>query len=327
MEDTMKAAIIRAAGNKPTYGEFDAPIPAPGTEIISVSASALSQFSKSRSSGSHYSSDAKFPVIAGADGVGVTTDGRRVYFVLPVAPYGALAEQAIVRPRLTVPIPDDLNDVTAAAIANPGMSAWAALVERAVLKSGETVLINGATGSAGRLAVQIAKHLGAGKVIATGRNEAELENLKPIGADVIVPFHLGLLHPNGSKQYEKALKTVISAGVNVVLDYLWGKSARTVMAAIVRTIEDATPVRFVHVGGASGEDSIDLPGAALRSSSIQLMGSGLKSVPLEKLLSAIENVFAITKAAGLQIATRTIPLSSIEEAWDAASKPRVVVTI
>jgi NADPH:quinone reductase-like Zn-dependent oxidoreductase len=323
----MKAAIVRAAGEKPIYGEFAEPVAIEGSEIISVTAAALSQFSKSRSSGSHYSSDADFPVIAGADGVGVTCDGRRVYFVLPVAPYGALAEKTVVRPKLTVPVPDELDDVTAAAIANPGMSAWAALVERAALKAGETVLINGATGSAGRLAVQIAKYLGAGKVIATGRNEEELEQLKSIGADVIVPFNLGLLHPTGGDQYEEAIKASIADGVNVVLDYLWGKSARAVLAAIVRTIEDATPVRFVHIGGASGEDSIDLPGAALRSSSIQLMGSGLKSVPLEKLLGAVANVFAITEKANLQIATRTLPLSAVEDAWDAPSKPRIVVRI
>jgi hypothetical protein len=210
---------------------------------------------------------------------------------------------------------------------NPDATHAFQAVTDTVLKPGETVLINGATGTAGRLAVQIAKHLGAGKVIATGRNEQELEELKSIGADVVVPFDLGLLHPTGGKHYEEALKTAIADGVNVVLDYLWGKSVRTVMAAIARTIEDATPVRFVHIGGASGEDSIDLPGTALRSSSIQLMGSGLKSVPIEKLLGAIANVFAITKAANLQIATRTLSLSSIEEAWDAPSKPRVVVKI
>jgi len=323
----MKAAIVRAAGDKPIYGDFADPVPAPGVEIITVTASALSQFSKSRSSGSHYSSDAEFPAIAGADGVGFTSDGKRVYFVMPVSPYGALAERTLVRPKLTVPVPNDLDDVTAAAIANPGMSAWAALMERAAIMPGETVLINGATGSAGRLAVQIAKHLGADKVIVTGRNEAELEELRLIGADTVVSFKLGLLHPTGEKNYEAAIKDAIAGGVNVVLDYLWGKSARTVMAAIVRNIEDATPVRFVHVGGASGEESIDLPGAALRSSSIQLMGSGLKSVPLEKLLAAIANVFAITKSANLQIATRTVPLSSIEEAWDAPGKPRLVVRI
>jgi NADPH:quinone reductase-like Zn-dependent oxidoreductase len=323
----MKAAIIRTAGGTPIYGDFAQPVATQGMEVVTVTASALSQFSKSRSSGSHYSSDVEFPVIAGADGVGISIDGKRVYFVMPVAPYGALAEQTLIRPKLTVPVPDELDDVTAAAIANPGMSAWAALVERAVLKPGETVLINGATGSAGRLAVQIAKHLGARKVIATGRNEAELEELRAIGADIVVPFTLGLLHPTGEKHYEAAVKDAIADGVNVVLDYLWGKSARTVMAAIVRNIEDATPVRFIHVGGASGEESIDLPGAALRSSSIQLMGSGLKSVPLEKLLAAIANVFAISKSAGLQIDTRTVPLSSVEEAWKAPGKPRLVVQI
>jgi len=323
----MKAAIVRTAGEKPVYAEFADPPPVPGAEIVTVTASALSQFSKSRSSGSHYSLDAEFPAIAGADGVGFTSDGKRVYFAMPLAPYGALAERTLVRPKLTVPIPDDLDDVTAAAIANPGMSAWAALVERAAIGPGETVLINGATGSAGRLAVQIAKHLGAGRVIATGRNEAELEEMRAIGADIVVPFNLGLLHPSGEKHYEAALKDAIAGGLNIVLDYLWGKSARTVMAAIARNIEDAAPVRFIHVGGASGEESIDLPGAALRSSSIQLMGSGLKSVPLEKLLAAIGNVFAITKSANLQIATRTVQLSSIEEAWDAPGKPRLVVRI
>lgn len=321
----MKAAIIQVAGGKPIYGDFAEPVATEGAEIIAVKAAALSQFSKARSAGSHYSSDAEFPVIAGADGVGVNADGRRVYFVLPSAPYGSLAEKALVRPKLTVPVPDNLDDVTAAALANPGMSACASLVERAVLKPGETVLINGATGTAGRLAVQIAKHLGAGKVIATGRNEAELEELKAIGADVIVPFTLGLMHPTEGKHYEEAIKAAIADGVNVVVDYLWGQSARTVVAAIARSIEDATPVRFVHVGGASGEDSIDLPGAALRSSSIQLMGSGLKSVPLERLLAAIANVFSMSNAANLQIATRILQLSSIEEAWDAPGKPRVVI--
>jgi NADPH:quinone reductase-like Zn-dependent oxidoreductase len=321
----MKAAIIREAGSRPIYGDFREPTATAGTELVTVKASALSQFSRSRSSGGHYSSETVFPVVAGADGVGSTGAGNRIYFVLPVAPYGALAEKTIVRSLLTVPVPEGIDDATAAAIANPGMSAWAALVERAVLKPGETVLVNGATGTAGRLAVQIAKHLGAGKVIATGRNEKELQELKSIGADVVVPFKLGLLHPNGAKHLEASVKSAISDGINVVIDYLWGSSATAVLAAIVRNVEDATPVRFVHVGGASGEDSIDLPGAALRSSSIQLMGSGLKSVPIEKLLAAIANVFAITKSANLRIATRTVPLSSVGEAWEAPGKPRLVV--
>lgn len=323
----MKAAIITAAGKSPVYGDFNEPVASEGSEIIKVSACALSPFSKSRSSGAHYSSDGQFPSVAGADGVGRTADGRRVYFVLPEAPYGALAEKSLVRSNQCVAIPDGIDDVTAAAIANPGMSAWAALVERAHLQPGETVVVNGATGSAGRLAVQLAKHLGAGKVIGTGRNEGELKELVSLGADVVIPFTMGSLHPVGEKQYEKTLIAEFAHGIDVVIDYLWGESAKTVIMAIAKAVEDARPVRFVHVGGASREENIELPGAALRSSTIQLMGSGIKSVPFSKLLGSIRNAFDAVVPAKLQIATKAVPLSAISETWDAPGKPRVVVQI
>jgi NADPH:quinone reductase-like Zn-dependent oxidoreductase len=128
----------------------------------------MSQVVKSRASGAHYSSSGKFPFVVGIDGVGRLDDGRRVYFILPRAPYGGMAQQTVAPSAQCLALPDELDDVTAAAIANPGVSSWAAYTERAKLKAGETVLVNGATGAAGRLAVQIAKHLGAKKVIATG---------------------------------------------------------------------------------------------------------------------------------------------------------------
>jgi NADPH:quinone reductase-like Zn-dependent oxidoreductase len=323
----VKAAIITAAGKAPVYGDFDEPVAPEGKEVIAVTASALSNLTKVRAAGAHYSSDGVFPSVAGVDGVGRTTDGRRVYFALPEVPFGALAEKSLVKSQHCIPLPDDLDDVTAAAIANPGMSAWAAMMERAHLNAGETVLVNGATGTAGRVAVQLAKYLGAKRVIATGRNEGELEELKALGADVTITFKLGKLHPSGSKQYEDALKAEFARGLDVVVDYLWGESARTIISAIAKGIDDATPVRFVHVGGASGEDSIDLPGAALRSSAIVLMGSGLKSVPWPKLLAAIQSVFELTRPAGLQIATRIVPLSEVAQNWSTPAKPRVVCTV
>jgi NADPH:quinone reductase-like Zn-dependent oxidoreductase len=251
-----------------------------------------------------------------------------VYFALPEAPYGALAEKTLVRLEQCVAVPDDLDDVTAAAIANPGMSAWAALLERAHLQRGNTVLVNGATGTAGRLAVQLAKYLGASKVIATGRNESELKGLSSLGADVMIPFTLGTAHPLGAKHYEQALIAEFAHGVDVVIDYLWGASAKTIIVAIAKAVEDAKPVCFVHVGGASREENIELPGAALRSSAIQLMGSGVKSVPFPNLLDSIRNVFDAVVPAKLQIATKTVALSTIEEIWDSApGKPRTVFRI
>lgn len=323
----MKAAVIEASGKRPAYTEFREPLAGSGQTIVNVRAAALSQLTKSRGTGAHYSADGVFPAVPGVDGVGYTADGQRVYFVLPGAPFGALAQQSLVDTARCIPLPDELDDITAAAIANPGMSGWAAMVERAQLKPGETVLVNGATGSAGRLAVQLAKHLGAAKVIATARNEAELQEVQALGADVTIPFTIGPLHPTGAKHYEEALIEHFRDGVDIVVDYLWGKTARSIIAAIAKGVDDARPVRFVHVGGASGEESIDLPGAGLRSSSIVLMGSGLKSVRSYALLQAINNVFAAAIPANLQVATKQVPLAEIESYWDAPGKPRIVFTM
>jgi NADPH:quinone reductase-like Zn-dependent oxidoreductase len=243
-------------------------------------------------------------------------------------PPSELSRRSAPSALISVELPDSLDDITAAAIANPGMSAWAALVERANLVAGETVLVNGATGTAGRLAVQLAKYLGAGKIIATGRNEEELKEVKKLGADIVIPFTLGMLHPSGAKDYENDLKQVFASGINVVIDYLWGETAKTVIVAIAKAVEDATPVRFVHVGGASREENIELPGAALRSSAIMLMGSGVKSVRQSVLLQAIRSVFQAVQPAGLKIATMVVPLSEVKKVWDkAAGKPRVVFSI
>jgi NADPH:quinone reductase-like Zn-dependent oxidoreductase len=323
----MKAAIVTAAGRTPVYGDFEMPVAKEGEELIAVRAAALSNFTRSRASGAHYSAAGVFPAVAGADGVGVTQDGRRVYFAMPEAPFGALAEFCPVHARRCVELPDGLDDVTAAAIANPGMSAWAALVERARLVAGETVLVNGATGTAGRIAVQLAKYLGAAKVIATGRNVEELEDVKRLGADVVIPFTLGVLHPKGAEEYEDALKEVFASGVDVVIDYLWGESAKTVIVALAKTVGDAA-VRFVHVGGASGPSDIALPGAALRSSGILLMGSGVGSVSREGLVKSIRSVFEAVGPAGLRIATRVVPLREVGEVWEkATARPRMVFAI
>ncbi len=316
----MKAAVVYGPGQKPLFADFPDPVAAEGEVLISVSAAALSPLTKGRAAGSHYSSDNIYPAVVGVDGVGTTQDGRRVYFV---APHGAMAEKASVSPHQCIPLPAEIDDITAAAIANPGMSAWAALMERAYLKPGEVVLINGATGSAGRLAVQIAKHLGASKVIATGRDQAALEELRAHGADVLIPFDLNPANPDGATQFEAALKAQLANGINVVVDYLWGKSAETIIAAIAKVVDDTSPVRFIQVGSSSGGD-ITLPSAALRSSSIVLMGSGLKSVAMSRLLASIKGVFDAFAPAGLQIRTKPVPLSEVEQTWDDSGKARVV---
>jgi NADPH:quinone reductase-like Zn-dependent oxidoreductase len=304
----MKAAIVREAGHAPVYGEFAEPVPVPGEARIQVTAAAISHVVKSRASGTHYSSSGRLPFIVGIDGVGRLDDGRRVYFVLPRAPYGSMAEQTVVPAAHCLPLPDGIDDVTAAAIANPGMSSWAAYTERARLKPGETVLVNGATGTSGRLAVQIARHLGAKKIIATGRNADALQSLAALGADVTIPL------AGDEATLAARFEEQFAAGVDVVIDYLWGRSAESLLTAGARAGADAVPIRFVQVGAISGSD-ITLPGAVLRSSAIELMGSGIGSLSLDRLVVAVGGLLRAAVPGGFAIAATPVPLSEVEQAW------------
>ena len=318
----MKAAIVVEVGKTPIYGDFKEPIPAKGEVLVTVSAAALSNVVKSRASGTHYSSSGQLPFVVGIDGVGRLDDGRRVYFVLPKAPFGSMSEKTVIRPSQCVSLPDDLDDVTAAAIANPGMSAWAAFKERAKLAAGETVLVNGATGTAGRLAVQIAKYMGARKVVATGRNAEALKALSVLGADVTIP--LG----DGGDAFEDALKEQFGGdGIDVVLDYLWGQSAERIIIAGAKAGKDAVPIRFVHIGSVSAPN-ITLPSAALRSSAITLMGSGIGSITMDRIVKSIGELMQAAVPGGFEIATKTFSLSEVENIWTkTGNMPRTVFQI
>jgi NADPH:quinone reductase-like Zn-dependent oxidoreductase len=317
----MKAAIVTGAGKAPIYAEFADPVAADGENRVVVCAAAISHVVKGRASGRHYSASGKFPFGVGIDGVGRLDDGRRVYFVLPRAPYGSMAEIAVVPSTQCIDLPDNLDDVTAAAIANPGMSSWAAYTERARLKPGETVLVNGATGTSGRLAVQIARHLGANKIIATGRDSDALQSVAALGADVTIPL------TDDAAALEDAFKTQFAQGVDVVIDYLWGSSAERILTTAAKAAPDAVPIRFVQIGATSGSD-ITLPSAVLRSSAIELMGSGIGSVALHRLVHVVRDLLAATVPGGFKIAFNPVPLSEIEAAWPRDdSKRRTVFTL
>ncbi|WP_158809516.1 zinc-binding alcohol dehydrogenase family protein [Beijerinckia sp. L45] len=314
----MKAAVVLGAGQSPVYRDFAEP-DADGARIV-VTAAAISPIVKARASGAHYSSGDQFPFVVGIDGVGRLEDGSRVYFALPKTPFGSMAEVAVVRPSQCVALPDGLDDVTAAAIANPGMSSWAAYTERAKLVAGETVLVNGATGTAGRLAVQIARYLGAKTIIATGRNPEALRAVAALGADVVIPLDDGAT-------MDAAFAKQFASGVDVVIDYLWGNSAERLLTAATKVGRDAVPIRFVQVGASSGAN-IGLPSSVLRSSAITLMGSGIGSIPLDRLIHAAGAVLQAAVPGGFAIATKPVPLSTVEAAWPLDdSRRRTVFTI
>ncbi len=316
----MKAAVVEDAGRPPVYADFADPKPGDGEALIRVTAAAVSRVVKGRASGAHYSASKQFPFIVGLDGVGRLDDGARVYFVLARPPYGSMAEWTVVPRGQWLGLPDNLDDVAAAAIAIPGMSSWAAYTDRAGLKAGETVLVNGAAGTSGRLAVQIARHLGAKKVIATGRDAVTLKSIAALGADVVIPL------AEDEAALEKQFAEQFAKGVDVVVDYLWGRSAELLLVAAAKAA-DARPLRFVQIGSMSGE-TIALPSAMLRAAPIALLGSGFGSVAPAGLIAAFDGVLKAAVAAGLSVAATPVPLADFERAWrEDDSRRRTVFTM
>jgi NADPH:quinone reductase-like Zn-dependent oxidoreductase len=315
----LKAAIVTGPDQTPTYGDFTDPVPKAGYELITVTASALSPAAKAMAAGSFYGTAGAYPRVVGIDGTGRTTDGQRVYFSMPQAPFGAMAEKVLAPAGNCVALPDGLDDVTAAALVNPGMSSVAALAARAAFRPGETVLVHGATGAAGTLAVQLARHLGASKVIAVGRDATALERAAALGADVTI----SLLGETGAAAAALA-EQFGGDGVDVVLDYLYGQRAETLLAAIGRTRGISRPVRYVVVGGADAQETT-LPSMVLRTAPVTVMGSGIGSVPFAAFTRAIGVVLRAAIPERLHIDTTTVPLAEVSRAWDSSTgKSRAV---
>ncbi len=246
----MNAAVVYSFDTPPRYTTFADPVAAEQEVVVNVSAAGLHPVVKSQANGSHYASPQALPFIPGVDGTGRLEDGTRVYFGISRLPFGSFAERCVTGRSMCLPIPDGLDDATAAAMVNPGMSSWAALPMRAQFVTGDSVLILGATGVAGQLAVQIAKRLGARRVVAAGRNPQVLENLQP-WADAVISLDLEREALISSFRREWA-----NDSIDIVLDYLWGAPAERVLEAISQKgfKSAASRVRFVQIRRQRGTD-------------------------------------------------------------------------
>jgi NADPH2:quinone reductase len=305
----MNAAVVESAQSAPQYKPFDDPMPQPGESVVRVLAAGLHPIVRSRAKGAHYTSSGQFPLIPGLDGVGRLEDGRRVFFAAANQRFGTFAERSLARPDVLIPLDDAISDGVAAALGNPAMSSWAALSHRAEFLPGESVLILGATGVAGQLAVQIAKRRGAKRVIACGRNPQALEKTKSLGADQTISLELP------REELVAALRSEINAGINVVLDYIWGPPAEAAFEAIARRDNETAPLRYVQIGQSAGR-TIPFDAAVLRSSAVELLGSGFGSVALPELVASIRDFFAEAARQPFDTNVRTFPLRDIASAWN-----------
>jgi len=318
----MNAAVLHAFNESPRIEEFSEPIAEENEVIVHVRAAALKPVDKQMAKGSHYAAFRELPVVCGTDGVGCLDDGTRVFFGGARRPYGAMAERTVLRRVQCFSIPEELDDVTAAAIPNPGVSAWLSLKHSAKLAAGETVLILGATGVTGKLAVQIAKILGAGRVVAAGRNEHVLSTLHELGADSTIRLDkpdeeliAAFRREAGEKRFD------------VIIDYLWGRPTEALLKAITgkEFAIGESETRLVEVGESAGS-TITLPAAVLRSTPLTILGTG--GMPSWDILTdAFQQVMNSVARRTLRIETERVPLAEIEDAWERDAHARRLVVI
>ena len=306
----MNAAIVHELGSLPRCEPYPEPIASDNEVIVHVHAAALKPVDKQMASGSHYASPRQVPFVCGTDGVGHLSDGQRVFFGGCRSPYGAMAQRTVVPKAFVFPVPAALADETAAALVNPGVSAWLTLAARAKLAAGENVLVLGATGVTGRLAVRIAKLMGAGRVVAAGRNQRALDSLARLGADAAIRLDL-----HGNELREAFLREAGASGFHVVIDYVWGSPTERLLSTMMSDSFAAagTETRLVQVGESAGP-TISLPAAVLRSHALTIVGTA--GIPSREILTdAFQRVMGYGVSGELEVDTIAVPLEDIEAAW------------
>jgi NADPH:quinone reductase-like Zn-dependent oxidoreductase len=322
----MKAAVLHEFGSLPRYEDFSEPTAGAGDVLIHVKAAVLENFDKMAAQGVHYASQRMFPhfpAIVGHSGVGTLADGTLVTFGGSRPPYGTMAERAVV-PREFVgyvsPVPEGVDAGLAAALPSAALTSYLPLRWGAKLAPGQRVLILGATGVSGQLAVRIASLLGAGKVVAAGREASILDSLREMGADAIID----LKEPDAALYDAFVLEA--GGGYDVVLDFVWGHPTEVLFKAITPNEVGFARhrTRHIQIGQAAGA-VISFPAEALRTSGLELSGVG--NVPSEALPQALEQVWTWAREGKLAMDIEEMDLSCVTEAWQRKTSGKRIVIV
>jgi NADPH:quinone reductase-like Zn-dependent oxidoreductase len=313
----MNAAVVTSFDAPPHYQQFEVPQPRAGEEVlVDVLAVGLHPRVRSGAAGAHYTSSATLPMIPGIDGVGQRPDGRRIYFVAADDVIGTMADKAVVDERRSIELPDDADVLKVAAAMNPAMSSWVALRRRVPIEPGQSVLVLGATGNAGAMAVQVARRLGAGRVLGAGRDPDRLAALTSLGADDVVRL------TDDARDTANRLAAA-AAEVDIVIDYLWGEPAQRAMTAVLTARADRSrALDWIQIGAIAGP-TLELPSVALRSANLRLQGSGQGAVSPAGYGAELPSLVEELTAGAIAVNTRSMPLADVEAAWTESGPPGV----
>jgi NADPH:quinone reductase-like Zn-dependent oxidoreductase len=311
---TMNAAVVTSFDEPPHYQQFEVPQPTGAEEIlVDVLAVGLHPRVRSGAAGAHYTSTGTLPMIPGIDGVGRRPDGRLIYFAAG-DDAGTMADKAVADLRRAVELPADADVAKLAAAMNPAMSSWVALRRRVPIEPGQSVLVLGATGNAGTMAVQVAKRLGAGRVVGAGRDLGRLDALTALGAAEVVPL------TDDADATDTALGAA-AAEVDIVLDYVWGKPAQRAIVALLTARSDRSrAMNWIQIGAMAGP-TIELPSVALRSANLRIQGNGQGAVSAAAYLAELPSLVDEIDAGTIAIKPDTMPLADVEAIWTRPDPP------
>jgi NADPH2:quinone reductase len=305
--------VLREYG-VPSPDEFDEPEAGPEQAVVQVLAAGLNPVDVAICAGRFYAGKPPLPSVAGREGVGVL-DGQRVYFDAPISPYGSMAQLALVDPSFAYPVPDGLDDGVAVALGISGLAAWLALTWRAQLREGEHVLVLGASGVLGQIAVQAARVLGAARVVAAARSSEGLQRCLELGADAAVRF-------DEPTDLPAALSDAAAGRIDVVLDPLFGEPFVAALGAA------SFGARLVQIGAGAGAEAM-VPSAAIRGKMLVIMGHTNFAAPPDLKREAYANLAEAAAAGRVRVDTDPLALDRVAEAWDrlAAGSHRKIVLV
>jgi NADPH2:quinone reductase len=322
----MRAAVIHAFGDIPRSEEFPDPAAGEGDVRIQVSAVVLENFDKMTAGGTHYASRQlfpAFPAVVGHSGVGTLEDGTMVTFGGVRPPFGTMAELAVVPAELrqyVTPVPAGVDAAVAASLPAAALTGLLPLKYGVGVRPGETVLINGATGVSGRLAVQVARLLGAERIVGSGRSAESLASLRALGAAATID----LKAPDD--EVAAAYADAAGDGYDVILDFLWGHPTELLLGTIVPKEAGFARrrVRLVQIGQAAGP-TIALDAEAVRTSGLELSGAG--NIAPEVVPEAVRQVWDWIADGSLGIDVDRVPLEDVAGAWERTTEGRRIVIV
>lgn len=314
----MRAALIERYGEPPVLRDVPEPRAGDAQAVVEVDAAPLNPVDISIASGKFYQGSPPTPYVPGGEGIGRLIErpsdpsGARVYF-RSVLPQGSFAERSVANARQTVPVPDGVSDELAAALGTPGIAAFIGLTGRGRLEAGETVLVLGASGVLGTIAVQLARLLGAGRVIAAARDGEALERLRELGAHETVDL----------KNLDGLTERIVRAAdgrLQLVIDPVWGAPAAAALEALV------PKGRLVQLGQSAGAET-PVWSAVVRGKALSILGYTSFLTPWEEQEAAYRKLVGYAAAAQIRVEHETLPLAGAAEAWrrQAASPHRKLV--